>query len=464
MTTESHKPSVLLVEDSETLASLYQAYLAQSECEVHWVASGEAAQAYLQERTPEVMLLDLNLPDIGGLEILQWLAPQNLAISVVIITAHGSVDAALDALRLGACDFLEKPFDAQRLQVTVANALQLSRLGSTVRALQSDRYRFHGFIGKHSSMQKIYRMVETVAASKATVFITGESGTGKEVCAEAIHRQGPRAKGAFVALNCGAIPKDLMESEIFGHSKGAFTGAVSERQGAAARANGGTLFLDEIGELDLELQTKLLRFVQTGRFQKVGGSGEEQVDVRFLCATNRDPLEEVKAGRFREDLYYRLYVVPIHLPPLRERGQDVLAIATSLLQRFAKEEGKGFVRFAPAAAAAMMQHDWPGNVRELQNVVRTLCVLHEGEEVQPAQLPPMLQALVPENLAEMEWEEEAVPTVAEAPRVKIQPLWKTEKEAIELAIEHCDGNIPQAAELLEVSPSTLYRKKQSWEG
>lgn len=357
--------------------------------------------------------------------------------------------------------------------MTVNNALNLHKLKSLVENYQADAGRdsFHGFIGSSLAMQNVYRMIEAVAPSKATVFITGESGTGKEVCAEAIHKQGTRADKPFVAINCGAIPKDLMESEIFGHVKGAFTGASSMRAGAASQAHGGTLFLDEIGEMDMELQTKLLRFVQTGRFQKVGGSQEEQVDVRFLCATNRDPWEEVQAGRFREDLYYRLYVVPIHLPPLRERGLDVPGIAQKFLRRYAKEEGKQFRRFSSLTATVMSNYDWPGNVRQLQNVIRNICVLHDGKEVLASQLPPPINQLVPEGAIgkdgrhpeEVVTEEQSDTGLNGASQYQIQPLWITEKEAIEHAIDHCDGNIPKAAELLDVSPSTIYRKKQSWE-
>ena len=468
------KANVLLVEDSDSLAAVYQAYLSKEPITLERVPTGAEAIKYLGETIPNVILLDLKLPDMSGMDILQWVVNKGLHSSVIIITAHGSVDYAVDAMRLGVVDFLEKPFDAQRLKVTVANAIKMNQLEGMVEEFQHEtkRNQYHGFIGASLPMQKVYRMIDAVASSKATVFITGESGTGKEVCAEAIHHQGPRSHKPFVALNCGAIPKDLMESEVFGHVNGAFTGAATERRGAASQADGGTLFLDEIGEMDLDLQTKLLRFIQTGRFQKVGGSKEERVDVRFLCATNRDPWEEVKAGRFREDLYYRLYVVPIHLPPLRERGNDILAVATRFLLAYAQEEGKQFKRFSSLAAAILKNHEWPGNVRELQNVVRNICVLHDGAEVKASQLPPPLgQEEEPESEASVEefevsYTEEIIGMshdMVAHESAKIQPLWITEKEAIEQAIEHCGGNIPKAAEILEVSPSTIYRKKQAWE-
>ncbi len=465
--------SLLLVEDSDSLAAVYQAYLAKEPVSMLRVSTGNEAMQQLKQRPPEVMLLDLKLPDMSGMEVLQWLVNEGIPTAVIIITAHGSIDFAVDAMRLGVVDFLEKPFDAQRLKVTVNNALKIYQLQGMVEDYQVEAKRrtFHGFVGGSLPMQRVYRMIEAVAPSKASVFITGESGTGKEVCAEAIHAEGPRADKPFIALNCGAIPKDLMESEIFGHVKGAFTGAATDRKGAASLADGGTLFLDEIGEMSMALQTKLLRFVQTGRFQKVGSGKEEQVDVRFLCATNRDPWAEVQAGRFREDLYYRLYVVPIHLPPLRERGNDILAIANRFLAAFALEEGKGFRRFSSVAAAMLKSHSWPGNVRELQNVVRNICVLHDGQEVKAQQLPPPLnsQATYEEqdsDPSEAVSAEEALNKAAfdaDASPAPLQPLWLTEKQAIERAIAACAGNIPKAAELLEVSPSTLYRKKQSWE-
>ncbi|GGA83767.1 sigma-54-dependent Fis family transcriptional regulator [Neiella marina] len=468
--------SILLVEDSDSLAAVYQAYLADEPAQLTRVASGEAAIRAMTDNPPSVLLLDLKLPDMSGLDVLQWLNGQRFEPVVIMITAHGSIDVAVDAMRLGAIDFLEKPFDGARLHVTVRNAMKLSRLQNLVEGYEADSARssFQGFIGGSLVMQQVYKMIEAVAPSKATVFITGESGTGKEVCAEAIHKQGPRANKPFIALNCGAIPKELMESEIFGHVKGAFTGAQRERKGAASLADGGTLFLDEIGEMDMDLQTKLLRFVQTGRFQRVGGSAEETVDVRFLCATNRDPWQEVQAGRFREDLYYRLYVVPIHLPPLRDRGQDVLAVGQMLLNQYAKDEGKKFRRFGHDVKLVLSRYQWPGNVRELQNVVRNICVLNDGEQVTVEHLPQNLCAQLDELLperelsGELEFEIEQTPefVIEEQPQGFVRPiqaLWLTERQAIEQAIDHCDGNIPKAAELLEVSPSTIYRKKQSWE-
>lgn len=317
---------------------------------------------------------------------------------------------------------------------------------------------FQGFIGHSTAMQVVYRMIEQAASSKATVFVTGESGTGKEVCAQAIHKLSLRAQKPFIALNCAAIPKDLIESEVFGHVKGAFTGATSDREGAAMLANGGTLFLDEICEMDLALQGKLLRFLQTGEFNRVGGSKTEKVDVRIVTATNRDPLAEVEAGRFREDLYYRLHVVPIMLPALRERGEDVIEIALALLTTYSAEEKKAFTGFTPEVARMLQSYDWPGNVRQLQNIIRNIVVLHDGERVAPEMVPAPVGGrwARPHGFKKTDF--------SNASALGIRPLAQVEREAIEAAITACDGNVPKAAVMLGVSPSTIYRKRLVWDG
>lgn len=458
----SEKPVVLIIEDALPLANIYQQYLNDGSLEVHHVATGKEAQALIKTNPPALVLLDLNLPDMKGQDILLWIKQQKFPTQVVIITANGSVDVAVDLMRLGAEDFLEKPISAQRLKTTVNNLLEKNRLRSLIDDYQKsfDRNQYHGFIGYSLPMQAVYRIIDAAAPSKATVFITGESGTGKEVCAEAIHSQGNRSDQPFIALNCGAIPSDLMESEIFGHVKGAFSGAIKDRQGAAAQANGGTLFLDEICEMDMELQTKLLRFIQTSSYQQVGGSKTEHVDIRFICATNRDPMESVANGIFREDLFYRLHVVPIHLPPLRERGDDILEIATYFLTTFAKEENKDFTHFSPEVEVILRQFSWPGNVRQLQNVIRNIVVLHNDETVTLAHLPPPLNtSLTEQHLAQISQPQ----TYSEPSDTSMKSLATIEREAIEHAINLCDGNIPKAAALLDVSPSTIYRKKQSWE-
>jgi len=453
-------PQVPLVEDSSSLAMMYQQYLRNEKLHLSLARTGEQAKTIIRENLPDLVLLDLGLPDVSGQSILEWIHAEALPCHVIVITADNTVDTVVEVMRLGAVDFLEKPFDAARLITTVNNALKQSNLEAYVDNLKNtfDRQRYHGFVGSSLSMQAVYRIIDSVAASKATVFITGESGTGKEVCADAIHKQSPRANKAFIAINCAAIPRELMESEIFGHTKGAFTGANNDRKGAASQADGGTLFLDEIAEMDMDLQSKLLRFIQTGGFKKVGGNIEESVDIRIICATNKDPLAEVKAGRFREDLYYRLHVIPIDLPPLRERESDILEIARYFLHKFARAENKRFTDFDNETSAILCDYAWPGNVRQLQNTIMNIAVLHDDELVHKDHLPAPLNRLQATS-GRAETSSIAAPAATIA---SIRPLALVEREAIEQAIALCDGNIPRAAALLEVSPSTIYRKKTTW--
>lgn len=446
---------LLMVEDTVSVAALYRSYLTPLEIDINIVGTGREAIESIAAREPDLILLDLRLPDMTGMDVLHAVKQKSPDVPVIFMTAHGSIDTAVEAMRHGAQDFLIKPCEADRLRVTVNNAIRkASKLKNDADGLNNQNYQ--GFIGSSQTMQAVYRTIDSAATSKASIFITGESGTGKEVCAEAIHAASKRGDKPFIAINCAAIPKDLIESELFGHVKGAFTGAAADRQGAAELADGGTLFLDELCEMDLELQTKLLRFIQTGTFQKVGSSKMKSVDVRFVCATNRDPWKEVQEGRFREDLYYRLYVIPLHLPPLRERSDDVIEIAYSLLGYMSKEEGKGFVRLSPEVVERFKRYEWPGNVRQLQNVLRNVVVLNEGKEITQEMLPPPLN-LPPERVEPVDMPMSGPITVHE-----IFPLWMTEKQAIEKAIEACDGNIPKAAGYLDVSPSTLYRKLQTW--
>jgi two-component system, repressor protein LuxO len=426
--------------------------------------TGARAVASLEETIPDVVLLDIELPDTNGLDILRKIRARNLASAVIVVTAHGSVKVAVEAMREGAYDFIIKPFPPDRLIVTVKNALERQQLQTLAKANEVAKGgQFHGLLGASLPMRAVYHVIENAASSRATVFITGESGTGKELCAEAIHQLSPRRTGPFVAVNCGAIPRELMESEMFGHVKGAFTGAVGNREGAVSRAKGGTLFLDEICEMDLSLQVKLLRVIQSGEFQKVGGAEVEQADVRYLCATNRAPWSEVQAGRFREDLYYRLHVVPCAMPPLRERDDDVLLLARHFLAQYAKEEGKAFSDFDDGAVRALRRYPWPGNIRELQNALRNAVLFNHGTLVTEVMLTRLDPGAGPRAMT-------ATPPIAALSAAgrasatgQIKPLWLIEKEAIEEAIALCGGNVPRAAALLEINPSTIYRRKAEWE-
>jgi len=370
-------------------------------------------------------------------------------------------------MNYGAFDFIEKPFQAKRLIVTLCNAIRQSTLSHQLESYKKcERRQYHKIIGMSKPMQTVYQIIDNVAASKASILINGESGTGKELCAEAIFKESQRKDKPFITLNCAAIPKNLIETEIFGHVKGAFTNAISNRQGAASQADGGTLFLDEIGDMDLQLQSMLLRFIQMGTFQKVGGNKLETVDVRFICATHRNLLTEIQLGRFREDLYFRLNVIQISLPALRERGKDILLIAQTFLTKFAKMEGKSFNGFTSEVQQFFMNYDWPGNIRQLENVIYNIVLLHENQLVTTDMLPKFPNKLseTESSTAAMGIQQQLYPIclpIKQRPK-QIRPLWQVEKEVIEEAIEFCNGNITQAAKLLQVSKSSIYNKLQLW--
>ncbi|MFG1297039.1 sigma-54-dependent transcriptional regulator [Xanthobacter variabilis] len=402
-----------------------------------------------------------------------------LSGTLVVALAQGSVSGAVAAMRAGADDVVLKPIKvedvAERLLAAPSGRPERRRaLREDRRPLVAQNGDFCGFLGRSAPMVQLYEQINRVAPSRAPVFVTGESGTGKELAANAVHLRSPRHMAPFHALNCGAIPRELMESEIFGHARGAFTGAHADRTGAAELADGGTLFLDEIGEMDLALQAKLLRFLQDGKVRRIGEGHERQVDVRIVCATNRDPVAEVKAGRLREDLFYRLHVLNLHLPPLCERGDDVIRLAEAFLARFAGEEGRPLPRLTPEAADVLRRRRWRGNVRELQNLMRRAVVLSEGVALpatlfvddRMAAIPEPLPAEVLDTAAPREPHavEPLEPQALEPLEPQaVEPLAVTERRAIEHAIAAFQGNIALAAAALDLSPSTLYRKKQSWE-
>ncbi len=461
----SSKERILIVEDNGSIAIVYESWLKKAGFDVEIVETGGEALDKIRSGDFRVVLLDLQLPDMDGLAVLDTIGSEGLGVTVVVVTASGSILTAVDAMRRGAYDFVVKPAAEERLVTTSRNAMErevLQKAVSEIRSSYAGKGSTHGFIGTSLPMIAVYKTIDAVSQSSASVFITGESGTGKEVCAAGIHAASPRRKAAFVALNCAALPKDLIESEIFGHVKGAFTGATSDRDGAALAANGGTLFLDEICEMDINLQAKLLRFLQTGAIQKVGSDKTAKVDVRIICATNRDPIREVEEGRFREDLFYRLHVVPVALPPLRDRGTDVIDIARSLLERFGAEEGKSFSAFSEAAEDALLTHRWPGNVRELQNVVRNAVILNEGDTVEAGMLSISGSGIsVPRPSTTA-----GARDLLDVDRLVVnlaRPFADIEREIIEAAIMHCDNSIPRASQMLDLSPSTIYRKKEAWE-
>jgi two-component system repressor protein LuxO len=492
--------NVLVVEDLTALAIQYKTIANRLAVTVTTAATVAQAMLCVKEGPWHAALVDLNLPDGSGFEVMQALLRAHPACSVVVITAEESLSNAVRASEAGAFDFIQKPVESERLLVTLRNALHASGLQQQVASLQTDAPRkFEQFIGQSPEMQTVYRMIETVAASNASVCITGESGTGKELAAAAIHARSPRRAKKLVVINCAAIPKELIESELFGHAKGAFTGAVTERLGVFADADKGTLFLDEIAELELGVQAKLLRVLQTGEVKRLGEDKTRIVDVRIVCATHRNLAERVRAGEFREDLFYRLFVVPIELPPLRSRDGDIALIARDVLLRYALEDGKQFKDFSPEAMQALNMHSWPGNVRELLNVIRAVVALHDGQLVQRDMLPasvgrtgsastrPAPLAETPEEtpwfsqktglgepapppLAPMAglvqpWRaKDTVPGLAAAiyEPGRVRPLLEVEREVVDYALRAFGGNVAQAARALQVNPSTLYRKIQVW--
>jgi DNA-binding NtrC family response regulator len=461
---------LLLIEDTPSLQMVYRSVLTNAGHKVRCAGTAADGLAAFVETGAQVVLLDLMLPDRDGLELMHDMLAMRPDVSVIVITANGSINKAVEAMRAGAHEFLVKPFDETRFLGAVDNALvgrpaprRTALTSNTKPALPSlpAPAKTGAFIGNSEVMARIQGKIQSVARSMATVFITGESGTGKELCALAVHDNSTRAAGPFIALNCGAIPQDLLESEVFGHMKGSFTGAISDKPGAAAAADGGTLFLDEICEMAPALQTKLLRFLQTSTVVPVGATRPRKVNVRIICATNRDPLDAVRRGEFREDLYYRLFVVPLHMPPLRDRGEDVLEIAETALARFAREEGKPFDGLDGPVKALFRALPWPGNVRQVLNVIRNIVVLNDGGLVTLDMLPDTLDRQIdagaPTAIAPL-----PAPSALSLDDLIGRPLAEIERAVIEATLARHGGSVPRAARVLELSPSTLYRKIEGW--
>ncbi|WP_417666615.1 sigma-54-dependent transcriptional regulator [Roseibium sp.] len=438
----------------------------------------------LDRDNTDVLILDLEA--IGGEEALETFAVRCPSTILIAVSSKGSVSRAVNAMRCGAHDFLTKPFSLDALaskinfqlgqrKPTLTAAVSAGTQAQTGKQVQprdanavssasAPEVRPLGqLIGSAPVMQDVYAQIQRMAPSQAPVFITGESGTGKELCANAIHTLSDRSDEKIITINCAAIPRDLIESEIFGYVRGAFTGATENRAGAAEQADGGTLFLDEIGEMDLMLQSKLLRFLQTGTFQRLGDAASRKVDARIICATNRNPLEEVTAGRFREDLYYRLHVLPIQLPPLRQRREDIMELAATFLKRFCSEERRNFKGFDADAEARLLAYSWPGNVRQLENTIRQIVVMNDGHSVSLDMLPMLIRDPSGRSgtLVDLSRERAKIQSPAR-PFGAIEPLWAQERRIIEDALDAFDGNIAMAAAALEISPSTIYRKRQSW--
>jgi two-component system repressor protein LuxO len=427
---------------------------------------------------------DFNVPNMDSNQLLEQVAKILPETVHMVLTGHGDMEMIINLINNGHIwGFLQKPWDNFELIVKLKQALQLQQILAerTLMRRTIDQYQkyhrsnFEGFIGDSVPMQFVYSCIEQSAASNASVFITGPSGSGKEVAAQAIHRLSKKKNGPFIALNCAAIPSELMESEVFGHIKGAFSGAVSNRDGAASLANGGSLFLDKIGEMDIGLQAKLLRFIQTGCFQKVGSGKEEKVDIRFISATNRDPQIAITENKLREDLFYRLNVISIALPALNERDNDIVKLAEHFLNHFSEIEGKVFAGFSSGAEVLIKSYSWPGNVRQLQNIIHSSTVMSEGPLVSEKIIVQQLGRQSKQIASTLTYEKETInPAISDNNQntsvhevnQSIPPiitLAEVEKQTIEQAIDICQDNIVKAASKLGVSPSTLYRKIQQWQ-
>ncbi len=390
------QPKLLIADDERHVAEGLQMILSDDGYPAEMATDGEEAWEKVQSGEFGLVLADLMMPGMDGLELFARMREQGIESEVIIITGAGTVDSAVEAMRHGAYDYLTKPLDLERLKALIPKALDKYQVKSANRQLQlrlERLTRFGEMIGESEEMRSIYRLVETVAPSNVTVLITGESGTGKELVARAIHEKSGRKKGPFVAVNCGAFPRELLESELFGHEKGAFTGAIAEKPGCFELADGGTLFLDEVAEMEPDIQVKFLRALEQRAFRRLGGKKEISVDIRVIAATNQDVREALDQGKLREDVYHRLAVMPIALPPLRDRGGDIRLLAEEFLRRFADEHGRVVAGFAEGALEYIETYRWPGNVRELKNAVERAVILARGELIEAADLQPRHAAL-----------------------------------------------------------------------
>ena len=442
-----NRKRILVVDDDESLRRVTQMQLEEIGYEVTIAGDGGQALAALESISPALVISDLKMPGMSGLDLLKRIRTEYPETTVILITAFGSVQSAVEAMRAGAYDYITKPIDYDALAITVNRALERQQLLDEVRSLRStldEKYGFENIIGHSKPLLAVLSLASRAALTDSTVLIRGETGTGKELLAKAIHLNSHRKNRPFVTINCGTIPKDLLESELFGHVKGSFTGALTHKQGRVELAEGGTLFLDEIGELQLELQVKLLRLIQQGEIEKVGAAKPGRVDVRIIAATNRNLQAMTEDGNFREDLYYRLVVIPLEIPPLRERSEDILELVQRLFVITKEKHGKPDLRLPSSLLPYFCGYRWPGNVRELENVIERLVVLSVGNEITADDLPEFLSRARPD---------------VEAIQLDLPPdgisLEGIEKELILRALMKFNWNQTQAAKYLDISRRTL---------
>jgi DNA-binding NtrC family response regulator len=467
-------PHILVIDDDPSVRNILEDFLQLKGFEVSVTGDGESGASLIQERRFDLFLVDLVLPGMGGIEVLKEVYSRNISIPAIIITGFGAIETAVEAIKLGAFDYITKPFILEELLLVVQRALDFSRLKQENLSLKrqlKQRYDFQGLIGSSPQMQKVYGLIKKVSDTDATVLIEGESGTGKELIAKTIHFNSSRAQNPFLPFNCAAIPRDLLESELFGHERGAFTGAINTRIGRFERANGGTILLDEIGELHPSFQVKLLRVLQEREFERVGGSKTIKVDVRILAATNKNLEKETRAGNFREDLFYRLNVIPLHIPPLRERREDVSLLTDYFLTYFSKKRKRENVRMVPEVVHLFMQYPWPGNVRELQNLMERVIILSEDGLIVPKDLPQRFQDYQGLPLPGQDQSEVSIDPNEPFREVLLPEqgvnmnglVEEMEKSLIQQAIRKSKGVKSKAAELLGLKRTTLLEKMKKFE-
>ncbi|MBI5508888.1 MAG: sigma-54-dependent Fis family transcriptional regulator [Deltaproteobacteria bacterium] len=458
---------VLIADDEANLRKVLCTLLEREGHETVAVEDGEAALAAIGKGDVDILITDLRMPGMSGLDLLRAALKIDANLPVIVITAHGSVDTAVSALKDGAFDYITKPFDKDELRIAVRKAISVRRAPAVTLSHPSQAQGRFQMLGQSQRMRDIFAIIEKIAATPSTVLVTGESGTGKELVASALHANSPRKDKPFIKVNCAAIPKDLMESEFFGYEQGAFTGAVSSKPGRFELADGGTLFLDEIAEIPKAMQVKLLRALQEGEFERVGGVRTMHVDVRVIAATNRDLAKEIEAGRFREDLFYRLNVVPVALPSLRERSDDIPLLANAFIEKNNKRLNKAIKGISEAAVQKLVAHAWPGNIRELENVIERTVLFTEHDVIEAADLPESLATQGAPAPAPM-----PVTTTSPLVRAPIEPgsmkeivkkaTVELERDLIVKALDETAGNVTRAATLLGISRKGLQNKMKEY--
>ncbi len=443
--------SILIVEDESKMRDLLKKILSGEGFRVQITGNGNDALALIREIPFDIVITDVKMPGLDGIELLKAVKKIASQTYVIVMTAFGTIDAAVEAMKHGAYHYLSKPFKMDEIRFLMKKILEEKALREEVLHLRREvtrRYQYHNIIGKSKAMREIFDLIDKVAQGRSTVLIHGKSGTGKELVAKAIHFNSPRKNRAFVPVNCSAIPETLLESELFGHIKGAFTGALLNKPGIFDEADGGTLFLDEIGEISPAIQVKLLRVLQEREIKPVGGTESRKVDIRLIAATNRDLLEQVRQGKIREDLYYRLNVISIHLPPLKERAEDIPLLVRHFLPRFARENNRPDMTLSREVLEAFMSYPWPGNVRELENMIERAVILCKGNEITLEDLPPQFHRGTLED-----------PHSKNLVRLSLKEV---ERAHIKRVLESVGGHKVKAAEILQIDRRTLYRKIQSY--